>query len=540
MIKQWNIKIDGREMNEVEIIDALLKSRGIDDYDKFISPSEDSMVPFDEMKGLESGYHIVFDTINNNGKFIVHFDVDNDGIAAGTIMTKYLFHFTNNIETRVNNGKQHGVEDFDLNGVDEDTTIIVVDSLNNDPAVYQRILSTGAKLLVLDHHLIEERLWDEVWKKNLNNFCLISSANDYPNPALSGAGVVFKFCQYLDEMTWNEYADEFWDLAASGIVGDMCDVSEQSPENRYICYKGFSNQKNLAISKINGSYGFDAKAVSFGISPLINAACRMSENQKAMRLFLSDDTKEVNSLIKDLKKCKEKQNEIVSSQMDELLKQGEAQLDQKCMYFFIDTDGEIAGLIGNKLLEIYQRPLFVLRKNEGNYTGSMRAVGVENFLQIVNDTGIGQCMGHELAAGAIIPINKFEEFKNRIEKILNSVEFIQSLDIDIQLSPDQITDTLIKRIKDINKISGIGFPSVTVMIGEISNFEVKSMSNGKHLKIETPEVIFIKWNFSNWDMFDNIDEDTEFYGVGQLDSGFFGRTYYKQLILNDFKLESIW
>ena len=341
-------------------------------------------------------------------------------------------------------------------------------------------------------------------------------------------------------MTWNEYADEFWDLAASGIVGDMCDVSEQSPENRYICYKGFSNQKNLAISKINGSYGFDAKAVSFGISPLINAACRMSENQKAMRLFLSDDTKEVNSLIKDLKKCKEKQNEIVSSQMDELLKQGEAQLDQKCMYFFIDTDGEIAGLIGNKLLEIYQRPLFVLRKNEGNYTGSMRAVGVENFLQIVNDTGIGQCMGHELAAGAIIPINKFEEFKNRIEKILNSVEFIQSLDIDIQLSPDQITDTLIKRIKDINKISGIGFPSVTVMIGEISNFEVKSMSNGKHLKIETPEVIFIKWNFSNWDMFDNIDEDTEFYGVGQLDSGFFGRTYYKQLILNDFKLESIW
>lgn len=527
-------------MDEIEIIDALLESRNIKDYDKFINPSEDSMIPFDEMKGLENGYRIIFDTIDNDGKFIIHFDVDNDGIAAGTIMTRYLLNFTDNIETRVNNGKQHGVEDFDLTNVDEDTTIIVVDSLNNDPSVYQRILNTGAKLLVLDHHLIEEVLWDEVWEKNIDNFCLISSANDYPNPALSGAGVVFKFCQYLDEVTWNNYADEFWDLAATGIIGDMCDISEQSPENRYICYKGFNNQKNLAISKINGLYGFDAKAVSFGISPLINAACRMSENQKAMQLFLSDNPKEVNSLIKDLKKCKEKQNEIVTSQMDELLQQGEAQIDQKCMYFFIDADAEIAGLMGNKLLEIYQRPLFVLKKYEDQYAGSMRAVGVENFAQIVNDTEIGKCMGHELAAGAFIPIDRFDEFKNRIEEVLDKIEFVQSLDIDIQLDASQITDTLIKEIKNINKISGSGFPSITVMIGDIYDFEVKDMSNGKHLKIETPEVTFIKWNFSNWDMFDDISEDTEFSGVGQLDSGFFGRTYYKQLILNDFKLESIW
>lgn len=527
-------------MHEAEIINALLESRGIENYDKFLTPTEDSMIPFEEMIGLENGARIVLDTLNNDGKFIVHFDVDNDGISAGTIMTRYLLNFTSNIETRINDGKEHGVENFDLANVDEDTTIIIVDSLNNDPTVYQRILHTGAKLLVLDHHLIEEKLWDEVWANNTEQFCLISSANDYPNPALSGAGVVFKFCQYLDEVTWNDYANEFWDLAAAGIIGDMCDISEQSPENRYICYMGFNNQKNLAISKINGAYGFDAKAISFGISPLINAACRMHENQKAMKLFLSDDAKEVNSLIKDLKKCKENQNEIVASQMDELLRQGEEQLNQKCMYFFIDADAEIAGLMGNKLLEIYQRPLFVLRKHGDQYAGSMRAVGVENFAQIVNDTGIGSCMGHELAAGAFIPIDRFDEFKNKIEEVLSEIEFVQYIDVDIQLDPIQITDTLIKEIKKINRISGSGFPSITVMIGDISFFEVKSMSNGKHLKIETPDIIFIKWNFSNWEMFDDIDEDTELSGVGQLDSGFFGRTYYKQLILSDFKLESIW
>lgn len=525
-------------MDEGEIIDALLDSRRITNYDKFLHPSYSSMIPFNKMKGLADGCKIVFDTIDNGGKFIVHWDVDNDGLCSGAIMTRYLSNFTDKIETRINNGKKHGVEDFDLTEVDKNTTIIVVDSLNNNPEVYQRILNTGAKLLVLDHHLIEGQLW--VKMKDINNFCLISSANDYPNPALSGAGVVFKFCQYIDDITWNNYADEFWDLAATGIIGDMCDVSEQSPENRYICYQGFNNKKNLAISKINGTYVFDAKAVSFGISPLINAACRMGENEKAMRLFLSDDSKEVNSIIKELKKCKEEQNKIVAAQMDELLKQGETQLDQKCMYFFVDADAEIVGLIGNKLLEIYQRPLFVLKEYGDQYAGSMRAIGVKNFAQIVNDTGIGQCMGHELAAGAFISIDKFEEFKNKIEEVLEDIEFVQCVDVDIQLDSTQITDSLIKTIKDINKISGNGFPSITVMIGDVYDFFVSNMSNRKHLKIETPDVTFIKWNFNNWDIFDNIDENTAFFGVGQLDSGFFGRTYYRQVILNDFKLEDVW
>lgn len=169
----------------------------------------------------------------------------------------------------------------------------------------------------------------------------------------------------------------------------------------------------------------------------------------------------------------------------------------------------------------------------------MRAVGVENFAQIVNDTGIGSCVGHELAAGAFIPVNRFSEFKCKIEDALANVEFIQSFDIDIQLDVEQVTDELIKQIKEINRISGTGFPPITVMVGEVSDYEIGDMSSGKHLKISTPNMTFIKWNFSGWDDLWNV-EDKEFYGVGQLDSGYFGRTYYRQLILSDFKFEDVW
>ena len=540
MITTWNVKIDGRDMNEVEIIDALLESRGIKDVKKFLQPSEEDMIPFECLVGIETAAKIVIDGIDNGAHFIVHWDVDSDGVSAGAIMSRYLKNFTNDVEYIINQGKEHGVENFPLGVLDSNTILIVVDSLNNDTKVYQNILSTGARLVVLDHHIVEDELLEFCQEESRSDFfCLVSSAIRYPNPALSGAGVVFKFCKYLDELMWADYADDFWDLAATGIIADMCDLSEQSPENRYICHMGFQNKKNLAISKINGSFGFDAKAVSFGVAPLVNAACRTNTNEKAAKLFLSDDTKEVASLIKDLKKCKEVQNEIVGNQMEDLISQGDKQINKKCMYFFIEADGEVAGLIGNKLLEKYQKPLFILRKNEAEYVGSMRAVGVENFAQIVNDTGIGKCMGHELAAGAFIPVDRFEEFQDKIESALSDIEFSQTIDIDIQLDNEQITDTLIRQIKDINKISGSGFPPITVMVGEVSDYEIGDMSKGKHLKIMTPNVTFIKWNFSGWDDLWDL-EDKEFYGVGQLDSGFFGRTYYKQLILNDFKFEDIW
>ena len=537
MIKEWNIKIDGRDMDEYEIIDAIMESRGIIDPEKFMHPTEDDMVPFDEMHGLEEGCQMVLDAIERGDKFIIHWDVDQDGNSAGAIMTRYLLNYTDNVSTVINEGKRHGVEDFELNLLDDATVLIVVDSINNDPNVYKRILDTGAKLCVLDHHIIEQQLLDA----NLP-FCLISSANNYPNHALCGAGVVFKFCQYIDSVTWNDYADEYWDLAAAGIIADMCDVSEASPENRYICHMGFNNQKNLAISKINGSFGFDAKAVSFGLAPLVNAACRTNENNKAKSLFLSDDTKEVSALIRDLKKCREKQNDVVAEQMYDLIQQGDSQLDKKCMYFFVtnDLDADVSGLIGNKLLEKYQRPLFVLKQYDDNtFGGSMRAVGLENFAQIVNDTNIGQCMGHELAAGAFIPIDRFDEFRAAIEEALKNIEFKQSVDIDIQLDAEQITDNLIRLIKDINKISGAGFAPITVMIGDVDDYEIGDMSNGKHLKIMTPNVTFIKWNFSGWDDLWDL-EDKQFCGVGQLDCGFFGRTYYRQLILNDFKFDDVW
>jgi single-stranded-DNA-specific exonuclease len=380
---------------------------------------------------------------------------------------------------------------------------------------------------VFDHHLPEQRLFEA----NLD-FVLVSSAKDYPNDQLSGAGVCLKYVLYADYMNLTNYADDLWAYAAIGLIADMSSMAV--PENRYIAYKGLAQFKNPVVQKMVGNYCFDSQSVSFSIGPLVNAAMRMSENEKAMNVFLTDDIDEIDELVKNLQKCKERQNEAVDSLLDELLKQGEAQLDRKCMFFMLenDTEAEITGLLGNRLLALYQRPLFILRLKDDQYVGSMRSVGTDNFLEIANGTEKCLCQGHPNAAGAFINVVDFDQFKIDIEEKLKDVEFSVSVEADIEIEASQVNENLIKQLNAINRISGSGFVPVKVLI-RTNDYEVSTFSSKKHLKVIDNEtgVIIVKWNTDAWQTMQN---DKPLVAVGTLANPFYGRKKFMQLTVDEY------
>ena len=92
----------------------------------------------------------------------------------------------------------------------------------------------------------------------------------------------------------------------------------------------------------------------------------------------------------------------------------------------------------------------------------MRSVGVENFSKIVNESGLGECAGHENSAGIVIPKENFDKFKAYIETQLISLDFTPSVDVSIgdykeepnfkkilnQISLDDVYQA-IKRAKEI-------------------------------------------------------------------------------------------
>lgn len=527
MIKQLTAKIDGRQMeDDFEIIEAILDSRGITDISDFLKPTEDDMIPFEKLKGLDEAYRVIDDAITMNERFLVLADVDADGCSSNAIITRYLRKCGADVECVINDGKKHGAEDFDLKLLDGIDVMIIVDSLNNEPSVYKRILDTGVKLVIFDHHLPEQRLFDAGL-----DFVLVSSANGYPNEFLSGAGVCLKFVQYCDYQNLTDYSDDLWAYAAIGLIADMSSMAE--PENRYIAYRGLAQFRNPMVQKMVGNYTFDSQSVSFSIGPLVNAAMRMHQNEKAMNVFLAEDEDEIDELVKDLKNCREEQNKVVADLLDGLLEQGELQLDRKCMFFMLDNDAdaEITGLIANRLLSEYQRPLFVLRLKEGQYQGSMRAIGVDNMLKMSNGTGLCVCQGHPLASGAFIVENDFEQFKKEIEGRLKNVEFTVNVEADIELAPHQITESLVRQLTAINRISGTGFPPVKVLV-RTNDYDVTTFSTKKHLKIiDESGLLIVKWNCLDYQTMKN---DKQLVAVGTLSAPCYGRVKYLQLAIDEY------
>lgn len=545
MEKKWVVKHDCRGLETSEIVDVILADRGVEDITALLYPDDECLIPFEKMKNIDRASEVILNGIEENKRFLVYGDVDVDGCTANAAAVRWLKKRGARVDCCINQGKEHGIANANPSlfaGVD---ILWIVDSIETQMYPYEAAFMAGVKkIIITDHHLVSKSMLRKM--EHNKDIVLVSSAVDYPNPALSGSATTWKLCAYCDWLELEDYSDDLIDLAACGLIADMCDVGVESPENRYICSRGFNNQNNPGIKKINGSYDFNSQAVSFGIAPLINAANRMNENEKAMNLFLSDNTKEISKLVNELKSCKESQNLEIADVMPELEDQAESQMDKKVMFFFIDTNAEVKGLIGNKLLEKYQRPVIVLSKRidvdeetgeviKFEYFGSARAMGVKNFKEYVDNTGLVGSGGHENAFGLWFNVEDLDAFQTALETALKNVEFVQETTIDIQINQDQITNDLIRQLKMLNRISGQGWPQISVMVSGITDYDVGAMSGGKHLKLIADEgkLLYIKWNFSgDWKQFNGPVS-----AIGTLDSGFFGRTYYRQLIMSDFRLD---
>ena len=122
------------EHDDNVIINTILTNRGIDDIYHFLLPQKEDLIPFDKLKNIHKAFEIIDEGLIMNYKFEIIFDTDCDGITAGSIMYKWLKNFTNNVTTYINEGKEHGVKNFDASACDADI-IIIVDSIN-EPECY--------------------------------------------------------------------------------------------------------------------------------------------------------------------------------------------------------------------------------------------------------------------------------------------------------------------------------------------------------------------------------------------------------------------
>lgn len=530
----YKIINDCRGLYEEEILQKIMKSRGIDDYYAFVYPSEDNFIDYDELPNINKAYNEVLDALINRKKIAVLFDTDTDGISSGTIITRYLRRFGGEVTPFINSGKAHGLirtenyyaklKDFNL--------LIIVDSLNSTVDEYRELSDSGVKIVVLDHHNVNPEIPYDKY------ITLVTSQTTYPNKELCGAGVTWKFCKYFDYLQSADFADDLVDLAACGELADV--MSMMNMENRYIVAKGLRNLQNLAMKKIVGSYEFNSTAVLFSVAPLVNATNRLNHNEDIMNAFLSDDNKEVLKYMRSVKKCKKDQDEMVDALMTEAEKQCDAQVDdgRHVLFAILDTEG-LSGLIAMKITSKYGRPAFVIGLNgKRKLAGSLRTGENMDLSKLVNDSGLAEAVGHPQAAGFTIPVDNLDKFVDYMETQLQDMVIDDSVVADVLINPEDLTFKLEDLVHELDYISGKDFKAIKFLVKNIKDYTVSTMKDGKHLKISTNGLDVIKWN-STYDVAEFEDAelfDTPITAFGTVSMGGF-KDVKLQLIADDIEIE---
>ena len=283
-----------KRIGDESYVFTFLRGRGLNSIEEmrnYINPPESSLYSPSLLMNVDRGATLLKHHLDCGSIIYDVIDSDQDGVTSSAILYNYLKKVKPDVEILwdMHSGKQHGVE---LDKVPQEAKLIIIPDAGSDQYEEHKILAEqGYDILVIDHHLCD---------KESEYACVINNQmGNYPNKTLSGAGVVYKFCKYFDMKYGYDYADEFLDLAAVGIIGDVMELNDI--ETRYIVKNGLSEIKNFGLNRfimsqsfnIGGTKEITPTDVSFSITPLVNAIIRvgtMSEKETLFKAFISGPT----------------------------------------------------------------------------------------------------------------------------------------------------------------------------------------------------------------------------------------------------------
>jgi single-stranded-DNA-specific exonuclease len=351
--------------------------------------------------------------ISKNQPAIIVVDSDCDGMTSAALLINYLYKIfptwvSNFLTWKMHDGKQHGLKDCIDEIVEKKYSLVLCpDSASNDYEEHKRIREYGGETIVLDHHLADKVSEDAII---INN-----QLSEYPNKELSGVGVVWQFCRFIDNFFNLKFADNYLDLVALGLCADM--MSLKSFETRYLITKGFKkdNIKNPFIEGMLEKNSFplsksdylsaqnDMACTSIGaaffIVPLVNAMTRTGTQTEKELLFKSMlDHQAFIKILSNKRGHKEGEKETILAQAVRTAtnvknRQTRAEeagmalleskivtenlLDHKILLFKLkpnEMEPNIRGLVANKMMAKYQRPCLVLTyfPEEAIFEGSGR------------------------------------------------------------------------------------------------------------------------------------------------------------------------
>ena len=465
--------------NELEDI---LKLKGIKDINSFLNPTvknTESELLFDN---IEKARDVFVKHIENKSVIDLLVDCDVDGFTSASNIYQYIKRINPNIEIRcfIHKGKIHGLSEFVDSMCEDDSKLIIVpDAGSGDSKECEKLIKNGKDVIILDHHSIDASDNPAIVVNN-------QLSNKVTDKAMTGVGITYKFTKLLDKYYGVNYADDYLDLVALGMIGDRADTINL--QTRYLILKGLEQirnkvNKNKLISVLVDAqmYSMNNKitinGIGFYVCPLMNSMIRLGEYEDKRYMFEalcnSDEMLDrkvrgkgvVNMTIQEyvLKACQSsnrKQKKITEESAtvlsEEIKKFNMDKLPILVCNARDDVDSNSTGLIANRLADQYQRPCLLMRRKGDICKGSGRGSDkceILDFNQWCKDTGLfNKVEGHPGAFGCEI---NFEN-TNKLFSLLSTMRKIDEPTYHVYnvYDANQIHDQIIKNVAKYDFVWG--------------------------------------------------------------------------------------
>ena len=358
---------------------------------------------------------------------------------------------------------------------------------------------------------------DELVKKDPNrvkidcytNYCTWVNECDgqYPNPTLSGVGVVRKFgeayCeQYGIDDSW---LDEYLDLISLGIIADSMDV--RNPETRWYVLAGLKEEsfKNVFLNELQERmadeihFGRTITNVGWVLAPRINGVVRYGTEKEQEDLFRAMIGEQETVIYQPRRKkasdpkpdpeehtlqwemarvannVKTRQDTQVRKFMEQIVKKIDEEELNKNSILFVDCTSlvdkkSVTGLVANKLTSKFCKPVVLLRETSKNeFGGSCRGYDkgpVKNLMEFLSEAGVS-CHGHSNAAGVTVKKDKLEEAIEKCNEMLPLEDCTTIFPVDWEIPANEMQNNYVREVAENYRIWGNTVPTPTFAISNL-------------------------------------------------------------------------
>ena len=515
---EWIIKSDKNDKKS--IIDRLLEIRGIKDEDakrEFLHPLEITLTHPNAFSDMKKAVERIVKAIDEKENIIIYGDFDADGVTSTSVLMRTIGYLGGNIDYYIpdRDTEGHGLNSkalVKLMSQKKPKLIITVDNGISSIEEVKFINSFGRDVIITDHHEAPEELppaYAIINPKAMNSLDeKLTSRQIESLTSLAGVGVAFKLALgILEHYNKLEFSYELLPYVAVGTVADIVPLIG---ENRYFVTKGMeliSQGKHYGLKRllesagVNLENGLTADQVAFTIAPRINASGRLDNVEAAVKLMISENKQEIEMAIITLENFNKIRQELCSKTFEEAdaIWQSTGMRDNAIVLYNQDWHIGIIGIVASKFVEKYYKPTFMMNYNPETklFRCSARGVKELNLYEIM--TNISEYFenygGHQLAGGFGFSEEKvsFDVVKKAInqtvDEMLNGQKLQPSLDIDLELTIDDIDIPLVEEVSQLEPF-GASNPSPTFVLKDLTLKQKKLMGATKeHLKllIDTPK-----------------------------------------------------